>query len=272
MLIERFSEIQKVTKGDSSADILGILCVAMVFLVTFNGLLLAPFGLYSNIDPLYHVMKILSPNRASFSSLYLLCRIILTCWATIESARTQSIYLPQALCVFNLFMTCLKRINNIDQRNKALLLYTHLQLVCHIGQTCIRYIAGIFMTCGLLLLVAGNYTVLVGWKSFPVTLYTVMITVLLVIYIVVSQTVPMVTQCHSFSKRMIEIDWFSRLIIPTTGNLFVNRKERKLWRLRIKAQKPISFYYGPGLFEKNTKINFYSRVISHSADTLLLML
>lgn len=265
-----FTEFKKVAKADSSADILGILCVSIVGLVTFNGIFLAPLGLYSNIDPVYHVIKMFNPN-GSFASISLMFRIVFTFWATIESARTQSILLPQILCVFNLFMTCLKRIKNITNGNRSLMLYIHLQLICHLGQNCTRYLAGVLMACGLVLLVAGNYTVFVGWKSFPVALYTVMVTILVVVYVVVSQTVPMVTQCHSFSKQMIRVDWFLKPALKTMDNLFATRKARTLWRLRIQAQKPISFYYGPALYENNTKINFYSRVISHTIDTLLLL-
>lgn len=237
--------------------------------IIVNGLLITPIAMFSNIDPIHHVIKNLFPYfNESFFFIRLFCRVVLQSWVTIESARTHSIILPQTLCFNYLFMKCLKRVKNFENKRKALLIYTHLRLVSNTGQNCIRYIAGVYMICGLILLVTGNYSVLKGWKSLPATMYSVMVLILLCIYILVSETVPLITKCHSFSKQMIEVDWFSNMAIT---DCFVKRKDRKMWRLRVQAQKPITFYYGPALFEKNTKINFYSRVINHSVDALLLL-
>lgn len=182
-------------------------------------------------------------------------RYVWTHWCVAEATRSYSFAI---LASFYMCITIQKVLQEISRKalsENTINVYMKLQCIIQTGQYAVRYVAGVLMSSGFLILVVGNWLTVVGWKFIPIEVNLSMTLVTVVVYLTVSNTMPRVIRFNEESKQMIK-QWNYKYIknktdinSPKTGVPF------KLWRKWVQAQRPVTMYWCTSVFERDTKVN-----------------
>lgn len=257
--------MEKWKSDKQSVEKNGLLVLGFTVVLMLAGVFMTPIGILTGIDPFRHIFQTLFPT--SFDNPYTKYPLkfvgyVLTHWCILEASREYSTFLVPTMTIANIYLRCLQFIEKRVLSEYTFLMYQQLHcLNQRIIQIC-RIVAGLFMGCGLVvLLVGGNWIAISGWDYFSAEVYFLMIGLLIIMYFILYQTLPLMVSCDETSKELIQ-KW--KLQIYTF-------KEKKRYLLRVvKSQRLVSFYYGMTKMEKETKINFYSTILDRTIDLLLI--
>ncbi len=146
---------------------------------------------------------------------------------------------------FGVVDSCLGGINKIPLSEDTLIAYKKLRYCIQIARDVIRYLEGVLMSAGFIIIVVGNWLTVVGWKFIPLVVNLSMSLVTVVVYLVIINLVPLVIRSHEQRKYMIK-EWDNKYIERVNRTKVIERTRFKisvkLWRKSTKAQKPITVY------------------------------
>lgn len=89
----------------------------------------------------------------------------------------------------------------------------------------------------------------------------------LVIYLVISETLPLVLRCYEQSRGLVKRLWFHEML-KIKGR--VSSVEIKVLRKSIHAQEPVTYNYWSAKFDQDTKRNYYWNILEFTINLLLL--
>lgn len=140
------------------------------------------------------------------------------------------------------------------------------------GQDALRLYAGLLMVAAYVAGVVGTWTLVRGYSTFPTLLYLLTIIVVMVIFITASLAIPKVTECHEFSKTMLNVIWETKGRIYWGSRLNQSKEQRRkynIWKKVKKAQRALVFYYGSAQFNKETKTKFFNIILNNAVSLIL---
>lgn len=257
-------EIRQFLDPDRSADLLGILILILNLSLIAVGILV-PFGALLNLDPIHvlacEVHKLPSPWWFSLG------RFLLYLWSALEATRTFATILTPAMAIFNVAGNILRCIRQKRPLARAIKYYTQCQVLTETGRQGIREGAGLLMTAGFVIAVTCNYIVLSGFKQIPLIIYLCMIFLEIIVYLVLFQTLPLIITCFEISLETCTQIWVHRLNAMKRS---LSKQDFDELRKKLKAQRPITYYYGTAIFERETKCNYYRNILEFTINSLLL--
>lgn len=260
----QISEIKSMLRTGEVEDGLGL----RVFLLSMLLIVVAmifPVCVLLQLDPIQTYFCYIR-NWESSPSLTCLS-LFLAYWTTMEMARSFATMLTSAVVALNMTGNVLKSISTAANLKLGLQDYVGLQIINRVGQQGIREEAGVLMFAGCLIAITCNYMVIYGAQRLPVTLYLCFIFLDLAIYLVISQTLPLILGCYEHSLGLVKRYWFHEML-RMRGRL--SDFEMRVARKTIHAQTPINYYYWSAKFDQNTKCNYYWTILEFTINLLLI--
>ncbi len=260
-----FLELICLLKG-KKIDICGLFASALTAILLSLGVFLAPCAILGGLDPFTQTMNVYCANfinKPLFKYIgYFIC-YVLTQWCTLEATRIYIMILVPIVTLCHLYILHLNLIRQRPLTNATLLLYEELNCVNQIGCNVIALIAGSLMGIGFIIFVFVNWIILKGLGIVPIELYVMIVLMAITSYSVISQSVPLAIKCYTSSSSMICMWSFKVLGCSTVA-------EKRYWRRRVTAQQPVALHYAQTKFEKDTQLNFYSNIVNHTINALIL--
>lgn len=244
---------------------IGVATFILVSIIVLDGIVLPSIAVLAEMDPISLVIRFWFPNLKTLSyPLYLTQQAVTYLflqWFAMEMARIYVfVYIP-AMSVCYIYAKCLKRISSRALNEQTVILYDQLYCINQIGLEYIRIIAGVFMGFGLCFVVFCNWTVITCWAVLPTKIYAVVFGVMLIFYSFVALALPPAINSNEFSEQIIR-KW--------KNQMKVNGRRIIYWDKRLRARRPISFYYASTKFEKETIVNYYACVVNYTLNVLII--
>lgn len=257
-------------------DIIGLLMHGMIFFAFLSAVGVPSLLVLSNMDPAYYVCLQLMPEQTLYQSFVLqIFRLAFFQWTVLEGVRSITAMFLPAVSIFNIVIFCLKHISGMHPNNDVTERYRHLLCLVQFGRESIRYTAGVAMGCGFVVAVLGTWIVVIGWKMFPLFVYLVLCTITLATYIGIWQTVPRICFCFTFSQYVLQKKWPKEILGFWKGDRQLEGLSEhlhcKYWMMKLKALRPISWYYYTAVFDQDTTQNFYENIFLRAVDLILII-
>lgn len=224
----------------------------------------APFSIYVEIDPLYLILESHCPyvfQNLLLKIMTFIVRFVWLHWCMLEGTRTSALISVTLMTACNMYLNIVVRLRKKCLGIKLINLYNQFHCINQIGQAPVSKVAGLLMSAGVLLLVIVNYVIICKWSALPAGLYFLIANLGFILYCVMLQTVPLLVNCDAMCTDMI--DSWKKCISKMKGF-------KMYWVKVVKAQRPVSVYYALTKFEQQTRRNYYSAVLDHTINALLL--
>lgn len=227
------------------------------------GVFLAPAVILCKLDCFNilvncHFRNILNPD---FKRLYNVVRYVVIQWVTLESSRVYIVATASILTKFSITVNCLNNLKSRKLSRSSINLYHQLFIINQNCMFIIRQTALCLLGMGFVMLVLLNFVVIVGWKLYNHVLYFGALVFAIMTYVILTQTLPRIIACSQAAEELINL-WKYNLTNLMTGGSY--------WKRLVKAQQPMCFYYGTAKIDKETKVNYYSNLITYTLNLLLI--
>lgn len=235
----------------------------MVVVLTLVGIFLAPALVMFDIDPLsLKLQHCFSSIHHPSDLFYYFAKIVISLvfqWCTLESARICINVLVPVINFANMYLVCLRRIltANTGLDEKIVFWYNQHYCIHQRGMDILRKLGGTVMGIGFILILLCNWMVLTGWQKMPLEIYFVIVGLLVVVYFILSQTMPIAIRCNEISESILQ-NWKGQL-----------QRKKSYWSKILVSKRPIAFYYAMTKFEIETKINYYSNIAQYTINLIL---
>lgn len=243
----------------------GLVTLIIHGILIITGLFLPLFAIITGTDPIYMLRCHFCPNLAAESPVMYKLQLVLKWvwyqWLTLEATRALSVMNVSLIVLCKIYLVCLKSVQEGVIHEQTFHTYRQLHCLTQIGMCPTRQLSGHIMTAGLPMLVFINWVVLKGWPQIPMLLNCLFVVVGLMLYMVLDQTLPLAARCNEWSCNMLQA-W--KCLLSTRKNNLM------YWTRVLKAQRPVSLSYGVTIFEKETKINYYSCIRDYTINALLM--
>lgn len=257
-----------VYKNSEKLDTMGITMISISASFFITGCLFGNSLILLDIDPTYYVIKSTYPVFAD-TKLAWIIRYLIINWYSLESSRSSVVAFLPSIFIFNLTKNCLEMITEQSKTCKlsAVKLYAQLQCISQIGREMVTYVAAIMMCFGFVVCVMGLWIIIKGRSIFPLNFYLIICVVIMISYVVVFQTLPVIIVCYESSKKLVYDRWQKQGVLDYLGK---GDYERKYWRKVIRSRRPLVFYFGTAMFEKGTQVNFFMHIVDFTATLVLI--
>lgn len=247
-------------------DVFGFIMLGLVIGLLIAGVGVGPIVMFLQLDPGYQLLSHPTSTKG------VIIRYIICHGYSLESGRTCCAILLVALLYCKITLNSVQMISKIAKTrpvSNSLFVYSQLHCIHPIAQRVIRAGAGVLMSLGFVICVLGAWIVLMGHNLFPAELYVVLSVTMVCVYATVLETLPIAIKCHESSEHLIEILWKGQGTLELLQQACSIRK-RKILKRVVRAQRPLSMYYGTAIFDKETQINFLLNVVSYTVNVILI--
>lgn len=170
------------------------------------------------------------------------------------------------MVVVNIANDVCKEIQKIGIKYGAISYYSQFQVLTEVGREGIRLIAGVLISTGFIVAISTNFILLSCYDSLPLVIYICGLMISGVTYLVIIQTVPRIVRCNLFTKQLLKHIW--PLAVTRRWSCVPLKTSRIILRT-LKAQRPVTYYYGTAVFDQDTKINFYRNILEITTNCVL---
>ncbi len=251
----------KARNGEEKWDKNGILVNGLTIVLILAGTAMSPILVLSELDPQYLLVQVYMPSSLRnwyYKVPLMILRLVWIQALTLEASRIYLFVCIPTTTVCSIYLRILAVIGKRPLTNRTVTLYNMLQCINQICMKIIATVAGTLMGFGLFIFIIGNWIVIKCWDIFPLNLYCLLVGVLLVVYFILFQTVPLAVKVNQTSANIIR-GWKREA-----------RCKRQFWKRQIWALQPVAFYYAFTKYEKGTTINFYFNIVNYTINVLLL--
>lgn len=249
--------------------------IGLVLSLFFIAIALPITALVSNADPAHIILEqVLPTSSPSITALKLIFRAVLLQFVAVEGCACVGIIIMCGTSAFTIMTSNIRLIAEIPPTENALRIYFQLRCLLQIGFECMRFITSQLMGLGFLIATFATWVLVRGWKLFPPLLYTALSVITVAIYIGISQTLPKCVNSHKYSQHLLEVQWPKANVDcwqnrqQSSNN--AGRRQYKVWKKMLRAQRTITWYYGMAAFDMDTKTNFYESIFDHALDLILI--
>lgn len=230
----------------------------------FAGIFISPISVISNFDPVCcfldaHFPAFIQGLPKHSYLLLLLFRLSITRWVTLEASRLGVTIMVPITSIFSIYLSCIEKLTQFSLNFETLRKYQQIHCINHITIDIHKRNGGCLTGISIILFVFGNWIVISGWYVYPTGLYLMTTGFILVQHIFVAVTLPLIIKSNEMSEEMI-CSWKLQAL---------EQCNKTYWRRVIKAQRPVAFYYAMTKFERDTKVNYYSTILDHTINLLL---
>lgn len=251
-------------RQDSGESKTGLLEFSITIILIILGICFAPFTVFIEVDTFSIFLNtkglLVASDRFLLHVLQKLVVYVMIQWCTLESTRIYISLLLPLLGIFSIYVACLKNLYDRALSQNVIALYRQLYCINQVGFIIIRYLTGTLMGFGLLLAVCCNRIVLVGWNTFPISIYFSCLGFLAITYFVIALAVPYAICSNEESECLLK-RWRNQVQFKYATRLCL---KKQVWSLR-----PVAIYYADTKFERDTKVNYYFNIVSYTVNLLL---
>lgn len=127
---------------------------------------------------------------------------------------------------------------------------------------------------GFVLGVISLWAIVMGPKLLRTVFHILVCLVTVVAFVIIQQALSSVVECNECSTNLItniwlrkgESYWKSKIRTEEYAKNFLY----KVWRKRLRAQRPLVVYYAVAKFDRETKTNYYYKMCDYAVTLILI--
>lgn len=218
----------------------------------------------TGIDPIYQLCKIHYPIWLSNKiNLYILAlfRYALLQRTVNEGFRILLTIVILFLTILKTFMNILKLLGNRQLNRQTILLFNQLHCINQMVIYVFKYFNGMLMGFAFVIIILLNWIIISGGSIFGWEIYAVCAMGNITLSSIMILALEWACQIDEISKTVIQ-----RWKVNTHKQPY----SIKYWIRLVKAQQPISLYYGMTKFDKETSSTYYHNIVDYTVNAVLL--
>lgn len=217
------------------------------------------------MDPLYFMYR--SPESAFLRVLLQLIRFGLSFWTSLECTRIYSVFLTFELDTTVYNIRIIRRCLSERNLKESLRIYEAFQVIVESGRAALRRTLAIMVFDSCILMIVLNYLILKCSSLMPLSIYACSAAFDIIIAMGVHTILPITIEFYESTRDRIERGWRVELLKLRQKISWVAYKELQR---RIRSQRPVTFYYGVGIFESSTRENMYRNILDQTLSLVLM--